>query len=78
MENQLLKYAATRQTKQDFELMVARPAFVLAEGAGISMQIIGAVLGEIQVTKLAETLIEFTLKGSNKHIWENADLKRGL
>jgi len=59
--------------------MVARPAFVAGDESPLWIRaLVMAGVASIRVEKLAETLLKFAERGSEKVIWENADLDKGL
>jgi hypothetical protein len=65
--------------KLRMQVMVTRPAMVIGPETNLAVKAFAAIGGpSIRVERLAETLIRFTLEGSEKVLWENAELKAGL
>lgn len=77
METALLSFA--EEEKADVQVMVARPAFVVSDESPLWIRLlVMAGVASIRVDKLAETLLRFAEVGSEKVIWENADLNKSL
>ena len=61
------------------QVMIARPAFVVGDESPMWIRLLVMTgVASVRVERLSQSLIEFAADGSEKVIWENADLNTGL
>lgn len=72
MENYLIAHA--KELGEIFESYIMRPAFVLS-GATSIKELLFSLGPSVKVDVLAKTMLKIALEGSERQIWENADIK---
>lgn len=73
MENQLLAFA---KDQSDFKTYIMRPAMVLSRETNLR-SLVFSLGPSVQVNTFAAKMASLALNGSEKEIWENADINQG-
>lgn len=72
VENDLI--ACAKEHAEDFESYIMRPAFVLSETTNVK-ELVFSLGPSVKVDVLAKTMLDIAVNGSERQIWENADIK---